>query len=179
LAVLFTLAPDARAEEPCVHEQGVQSVVIRRTIPYPRSVDRGPLTSDRLSTTSTRYIDARRGYRPYASVDGDGYGTCFEVTVGYDDHFGISRPEDRPYSYAHRAPRTGVTQYQSSAPASTANDTQMLRINPAATDVIQADEPERVAVDMTVRVHNDRSALPTTHGAVIIRSDGTVIQVGD
>jgi hypothetical protein len=159
-------------------------IVIRRTIPNPRAVERAPLTSDRLSTTSTRYIDARRGHRPYDTVHGHGVGHARRVLVGYDDNFGITRPEDRPYSYSQRAPRTGVTtitnpmkrdSQQTSERASDATPmVVVVRDEREQAERKAADEP-----DMTVRIHHDKPEMPSRSGAVLITADGTVIQVGD
>lgn len=181
LALLVSLCPQALAQhvnyEPGYNED---AIVIRRTIPYPRATQRAPLTSDRLNTASTRYIDARRGLRPYSSVGHGHHSHCYSFTPAYDDHFGISRAIDRPYSYSQRAPRTGVTQYVSTSPNSATATTQQTvhRTSPERA-VLQAPEPQRPAVDMAVRVHEDATALPTTRGAVIIGSDGRVIQIGD
>ena len=176
LATVLLLSPVALACGTCAGHK--QPIVIRQTIPYPQAVKRSPLTSDRLSTTSTRFIDARRGFRPYSSVYGDH--ASHHRYAAYDDHFGISRPENRPWSYAQRTPRSYVSQFrndtgQSARPASHAEDPTpgyalVLREQPRAA------EPK---VDMKIRVHRDTSAIPTTTGAVLITADGTVIQVGD
>ncbi|MFN3167154.1 MAG: hypothetical protein ACE37H_08835 [Phycisphaeraceae bacterium] len=166
-------------------------IVIRRTIPNPRAVDRAPLTSERLSTTSTRYIDARRGHRPYDTVHSDrcGFGHARRVLVGYDDHFGITRPEDRPYSYSQRTPRTGVTtitnpMHRDSEQASDRHEDRRPMVVAIRDERAQADRPPAVrpannAPDMRVRIHHNEPELPTRSGAVLITADGTVIQVGD
>lgn len=167
-AALFS----ALEAHPQRYDDRVDAIVIQRTIPYPNAVKRQPLTSDRLSTTSTRYIDARRGFRPFSSVDrSQSYHTPF--FVGHEDHFGISRPEDRPISYALRKPRTYVTQYRNDL----VNEPHaLIQIEPmralAVPPVIQA-KPTKV------RVHRDKDVLPETGGAVLITSDGRVIQIGN
>jgi len=171
LAMVLSVAPFATADHR--HSGEHDTTLIRRTIPDPHAVKRSPLTSDRLSTTSTRYIDARRGFRPYSSVFGD----CptHQRYAAHDDHFGISRPENRPWSYSQRTARSYVSQFR--------NDRTEQTTPPAAPrmplvvrEQSREDKPE---VDMRIRIHNDRTAVPTTTGAVLITSDGTVIQVGD
>ena len=155
-----------------------QPIVIRQTIPDPHAVKRAPLTSDRLSTTSTRLIDARRGFRPYSSVFGDR--ASHHGYAAYDDHFGISRPENRPWSYAQRTPRTGVTQFRNNARQSDRVSMTRAQTSPAYTLVLRESAAEtQPKPDMKIRIHTDRSAIPTTTGAVLITADGTVIQVGD
>lgn len=176
LALLVGLSPGL------VHAQVLagdgQAILIRRTIPYPQAVDRAPLTSDRLSTTSTRYIDARRGLRPYSAVYGTGYryGCRVPAYAGYDDHFGISRAVDRPFSYSQRTLRTGVTRFQNTATTDTSRATVQAR---AIAGPVQPITRPRPVTDDRIRIHRDRSTVPTTRGAVLILSDGTVIQVGE
>lgn len=175
LAVVLSFSFDAVAQH-VNYEPGYSSErpIVRRTIPDPQAVRRSPLTSDRLSTTSTRLIDARRAFRPYSSVHCDRasrhrYGA-------YDDHFGISRPENRPWSYSQRTPRTYVSQFRNGARPST----NSVDASPAYTLVLRDQASEAAPKpDMKIRIHNDRSAIPTTTGAVLITADGTVIQVGD
>ena len=112
------LADNARAAEAC-GLYDTQAVVVRQTIPYPRAVKRSPLTSDRLSTTSTRLIDARRGFRPLNAVFGTdtGYGVGIGIhpnTTGfYSDTFGVSRVSGRVFVYP--CARTGVTEHRNPA----------------------------------------------------------------
>ncbi len=176
LALVLTLSPVAQAGSRSVHQDA--PIVIRQTIPDPYAVKRSPLTSDRFSTTSTRLIDARRGFRPYSSVYGDH--ASHHRFSAYDDHFGISRPENRPWSYSQRTPRTYVEQFRNDhadndLPQSNAD------ANPPSFTVIVAEQlrEDKPKPDMKIRIHNDRSAIPTTTGAVLITADGTVIQVGD
>ena len=187
-AALFAApATPAQAQE----AEPAQPIVIRRTIPNPRAVEREPLTTDRINTASTRYIDARRGLRPYQST----FGACgvhgHPVLIGYDDHFGITRPEDRPYSYNHREPRTGVQLYTNPtidrSPSTVAEPQPappMVIIirderkpEPAAAGI--APDPQPDGADMRIRIHHDKPEMPSNSGAVLITSDGTVIQVGD
>ena len=179
LAMLLSLSPDAGAQH-VNYEYGVNpdKIVVRRTIPNPQAVKRTPLTSDRLSTTSTRLIDARRGFRPYSSV------YCGPAAhhryAAYDDHFGISRPENRPWSYSQRTPRTHVSQFRNEADQVRRTATHSADPSPAYSLVLREQPREaKPKVDMKIRIHNDRSAIPTTTGAVLITADGTVIQVGD
>ncbi len=182
LAVVFVGAPSAIAQaRESFSNDPDQPIVSRRTIPDPQAVRRAPLTSARLSSTSTRLIDARRGLRPYDSVFGGGTGASRDVLVGFDDNFGISRPEDRPYSRSLRRPATGVTTFtaarrpQTRAQISTPSVPLVVVVRDERRDA-RADRP---APDMTVRVHRDKPELPTRSGAVIIGPDGTVYQVGD
>lgn len=181
LAIALSLSSAAFAfHESNGHDDDADNILIRRTIPDPQAVKRTPLTSDRLSTTSTRYIDARRGLRPYSS------GHCDILShqryAAYDDHFGISRPENRPWSYSHRTPRTNVTQFRNEHAGDNQAQPAGSATAPAATitanEQPREDNPEK-QVDMKIRVHDDTSAIPTTTGAVLITADGTVIQVGD
>ncbi|MGB1124729.1 MAG: hypothetical protein ACPG4Q_05955 [Phycisphaeraceae bacterium] len=158
--------------------QASDRIVIRQTIPDPHAVKRRPLTSDRLNTASTRYIDARRGFRPYCSVFGDR--ASHHRYAAYDDHFGISRPENRPWSYSQRTPRSSVSHFRNEhvshgpperGSAATAPVVQLI-----VSEQLREDNPK---VDMKIRIHKDTSAIPTTTGAVLIRADGTVIQIGD
>jgi hypothetical protein len=175
LVLVMTLSPVAQAHEQC--DDHGDRILIRRTIPDPYAVKRTPLTSDRLSTTSTRLIDARRGFRPYSSVYGEP--ASYHHYGAYDDHFGISRPENRPWSYSQRTPRSYIQEFRNDH-----NDEQADRdassaapaINIIVTERVREDKPKP---DMKIRIHNDRSAIPTTTGAVLITADGTVIQVGD
>ncbi|MEM6260274.1 MAG: hypothetical protein AAGI37_18510 [Planctomycetota bacterium] len=176
LAAVSLLTAPAKAQ---LRDRGFdEPIVIRQTIPDPQAVSRTPLTSDRLSTTSTRLIDARRGFRPYSSVRGDGFG--FRRYAGYDDHFGISRPENRPFSYSQRAPRTSVSQFRNDSRPS-----GRTAISPASFstgyNLVLRDERTEPAPkrDLKIRIHNDKTATPETSGAVLITADGTVIQIGD
>ncbi len=156
-----------------------QPIVIRRTIPDPQAVERQPLTSDRLSTTSTRYIDARRGLRPYSTVYCPGCIDSHRHVVGYDDNFGISRPVDRPFSYSMRAPATGVTTFTTPMLARQADDSAQQATPMVVVFRDERDLPQRPAPDMRIRIHNDKPEMPNRSGAVLITADGTVIQVGD
>ena len=176
LAGVLSFSPVVQASSRCV--QPHEPIVIRQTIPDPLVVSRAPLTSDQLSTTSTRLIDARRGLRPYSSVVGEvAYSHRF---VGYDDHFGMSRPENRPYSYSQRTPRSYVSQFRNDDRVVHEWRSQDRHVPPAYTLMLR-EQPSETAPqpDMNVRIHHDRSAIPTTSGAVLITSDGTVIQIGD
>jgi len=179
VVLLLSLSPAALAHGRS--DDHGERILIRRTIPDPYAVKRTPLTSDRLSTTSTRLIDARRGFRPYSSVYGDR--ASHHRYAAYDDHFGISRPEDRPWSYSQREPRTYVQQFRNDhadddEPTQRAASASAPAINIVVHEQLREDKPEPRA-DMKIRIHNDRSAIPTTTGAVLITADGTVIQVGD
>jgi hypothetical protein len=175
LAFVLSFAPLASANQRAA-TQG-QDILIRRTIPDPFAVKRLPLTSDQLSTTSTRLIDARRGFRPFSSVHRD----CAlpHRFAGYDDHFGISRPQNRPYSYSQRTPRTFVSQFRNPSRESMATSSRVRSSSPAVTIVFNpAPAAAAPKPEMKIRIHNDASAIPTTSGAVLVRSDGTVIQIG-
>lgn len=156
-----------------------QVVVERQSVPNPRAVERRPLTSDQFSTSSSRLIDARRGFRPYPGECGYRYSD----RVAYRDTFGIIRPD--PRFAPPRAARTTVRTFRADSPQPQRDrqadaESNIMRIQIVdERDVGRAERPEREAVDMTVRIHEDTSALPTHSGAVIIRADGTVIQVGD
>jgi len=187
LAAVFSAALPVFAEHGSRADYPADAIVIRRTIPDPFAAQRQPLTSDRLSTTSTRYIDARRGFRPYSAVHGH---ACLgqNVIVGYDDNFGITRPEDRPYSYANRAPRTGVEKFEnrsdaqvSSAATTPVTDPVLIIIHDDRTNAATSASQDKASdkPDMHIRIHNDVPQLPSRSGAVIIAADGTVIQVGD
>lgn len=180
LCAVLLAAPSAMADHR--QDDDGQHILIRRTIPYPQAVKRAPLTSDRLSTTSTRLIDARRGLRPYSTVHRHHPRVNHRVIVGYDDHFGITRPENRPYSYSRRAPYTGVTRFENKTATEPARaghaPSQALPIVVVVRD--ERDAPaKQPAPDMRIRIHNDKPALPSRSGAVLITADGTVIQVGD
>lgn len=176
LAVLLTLSPVAQAHDQC--DGHGERILIRRTIPDPHAVKRSPLTSDRLSTTSTRLIDARRGFRPYSSVHGDG--ASYHRYAAYDDHFGISRPENRPWSYSQRTPRSYVSQFRNDRSASDRAERRSAPKGQAVTLIVRQElREDKPKPDMKIRIHKDRSAIPTTTGAVLITADGTVIQVGD
>ncbi|MFK7788479.1 MAG: hypothetical protein AB8C95_03155 [Phycisphaeraceae bacterium] len=176
LALLLTLSPVAMACKTCAGHS--QPVLIQRTIPDPYAVKRSPLTSDRFSTTSTRLIDARRGFRPYSSVYGDG--ASHQRFSGYDDHFGISRPENRPWSYSQRTLRTSVSQFRNDRPINTRSLARTVNPVPGYSLILREQNADvQPKADMKIRVHNDRSSIPTTTGAVLITADGTVIQIGD
>ncbi|MEO0474598.1 MAG: hypothetical protein AAF085_01325 [Planctomycetota bacterium] len=176
-AVLMFTAP-AQAQ---LRDRGFdEPIVIRQTIPDPQAVRRGPITSDRLSTTSTRLIDARRGFRPYSSVFGDR--ASHHRYAAYDDHFGISRPENRPWSYSQRTPRTSVTQFRNTRASSERSfQTPRRSASPQPMTIIVREQlrADTTKTNTTIRIHKDRSATPTTSGAVLVASDGTVIQIGD
>ncbi|MEM9346185.1 MAG: hypothetical protein AAGB26_06175 [Planctomycetota bacterium] len=176
LAAVLVLSAPAKAQ---LRDRGFdEPIVIRQTIPDPQAVRRAPLTSDQLSTTSTRLIDARRGFRPFSSVRGDGFG--FRRYAGYDDHFGISRPENRPFSYSQRTPRTSVSQFRNNSRPSIRTSVSSVDFSPGYTLILHneraAPEPKR---ELTVRIHNDKTVTPKNSGAVLITADGTVIQIGD
>lgn len=177
LLIVLLISNDHLAQQVGEASSLVQGrIVIRQMIPDPHALKRSPLTSDRLSTASTRLIDARRGLRPYSSV----YGGCasYHRYAVYEDHFGISRPENRPWSYAQRTPRTSVTQFSRPPRATdldTANSTD-LAYTPVRIDL---NDPVILKPMTMVRVHRDRSVTPKSSGAVLITSDGTVLQIGD
>jgi len=176
LAWVLTLSPVAQAGSRCAQQD--ESIVIRRTIPDPYAVKRSPLTSDRLSTASTRWIDARRGFRPYSSVYGER--ASHHRLPAYDDHFGISRPENRPWSYSQRTPRSYVSQFRNDVRSDARPVTRTAKTGPGYSLILREQSREATPKpDMKIRIHNDRSAIPTTTGAVLITADGTVIQVGD
>lgn len=178
LAMILSFAPVAQAGSRCATHG--DNIVVRRTIPDPFAVKRSPLTSDRLSTTSTRYIDARRGFRPYSSVHGCDVRSSRHRYAAYDDHFGISRPENRPWSYSQRTPRTTVSQFHNDSRSSDGVVVSHTQTSPAYSLILPEQTREATpSPDMKIRIHNDRSAIPTTTGAVLITADGTVIQVGD
>lgn len=175
-AVLLFAAPAQAQYRDCGFDE---PIVIRQTIPDPQAVRRGPITSDRLSTTSTRLVDARRGFRPYSSVYGDR--VSYRRYAAYDDHFGISRPENRPWSYSQRTPRTGVTQFRNDSRRATRTSVSHAQTNPGYILILHEQQLRETQPkpDMKIRIHKDRTATPTTSGAVLITADGTVIQVGD
>lgn len=176
LAPFLVIAPVAMACTTCSGQS--QPVIIERTIPDPSAVKRSPLTSDRFSTTSTRLIDARRGFRPFSSVYGDG--ASHERLVGYDDHFGISRPENRPWSFSQRTPRTSVSQFRNDHAPIARPSSRLLNRKPNVSLILgEHSEEATPQLDMTIRIHHDQSAIPTTTGAVLITADGRVIQIGD
>lgn len=168
------------------HDPRVDAVVIQRTIPYPQAVNRVPLTSDRLNTTSTRFIDARRGFRPFDTVvaPGSRFGCVHQpgprYVYGVDDHFGISRPENRPISYALRTPRTGVTQHVNTTRRQLDIPSYAPRVIDLTEQSIAPTAPNnQTTAPSRVRIHRDTSAKPSGSGAVLITSDGRVIQVGN
>lgn len=166
---------------------GDGAIVIRRTVPYPTAVERRPLTSDQLNTSTTRLIDARRGLRPYRSVfHGRHGGYDTPLFVGHDDTFGISRAEDRPYGVSQRTPRTFVSRYEN--PSLQRRDRPSQRADRSAvrwSPIVIVDKrdaaskPAEAKRPMRVVIHQDTPLLPSNSGAVLIASDGTVIQVGD
>lgn len=174
------------------------ATIVRDTIPYPRAIERQPLTYERLSTTSTRLIDARRGFRPFSSVHGAGggcalHGSAAPYVIGYHDDFGISRPSNRPFSYRFLpSPRTGVSLHDNTGEhASVVNShgvTRHQRPGPHAGYAMgqPAARPHDVVIDdqrdiqpMKVRISDEKPKLPETSGAVLITADGTVYQIGD
>lgn len=182
--VALTLAcslPSAAVAQHVNCERGAHAdrIVIWQTIPEPNAVKRRPLTSDRLNTTSTRWIDTRRGFRPYSSVFGGCSAHEHHCYAAYDDHFGISRPENRPYSYLQRTPGTSVSVFRNGVNSNQqgAGTISIRRVHEPALQGTPPTDPPKV--DMGIRIHNDRSVVPTTTGAVLVRSDGMVIQIGD
>lgn len=174
--VLLTLSPVAYAQTS--RAQADEHIAIRRTIPDPQAVRRSPITSDRLSTTSTRLIDARRGFRPHSSVFRDG-GLSPRV-ARYDDHFGISRPQNRPWSYSQRARRSSVSQFRNDTKFKTHSSTRTAKQGPTYSRILIG---QNATIEsnpaLNIRVHQDRNAAPKTSGAVLVTADGTVIQIGD
>lgn len=184
LTVVCALPFDSRAQHVNVERNVcLDRVQVRQTIPDPLAVKRKPLTSDRLNTTSTRLVDARRGLRPYSSVFAGGYTSRQGhgvVVPGCDDLFGVSRPERRPYAYACRASRTSVSVFRNDDNSrlqrlgvDSVGQSGKLALQATSADVVPTKQ------DLKIRIHRDRSATPTTRGAVLIRSDGTVLQIGD
>lgn len=175
LALALSFAPPALASGRNL-SQG-DAIVIRQTLPNPRAVSRAPLTSDQLSTTSTRFIDARRGFRPFDSVFNGGFSR--QRVIGFDDNFGISRPQNRPFSFSQRTPRSQVTQFRNDRPQIKRS---RVRVSPSPgyTLILHGQRAQAQAKpDLKLRVHDDPTAIPKTSGAVLVRSDGTVIQIGD
>lgn len=196
-AAVFCAAPGLAEDVPNVRDTA-EPIVERRTVPYPYAVDRRPLTSDQLSTTSTRLIDARRGFRPYPAYDGYPYAGYRYDRVIYNDSFGIIR--QTPYTLSLRKPATGVstTINQTFAQPTSADDSAQSRVKAAAP--IQYQPPMRVVVlderkgavgedavnnarenedvDVVLRVHRNAPAPVTESGtAVLIKADGTVIEI--
>lgn len=140
-----------------------QAVVVRQTIPYPHAVVRQPLTSDRLSTTSTRLIDARRGFRPYSTVFGNGLGYHVAVGVAQSylpcDHnqYGVSRVSGRLFKYGDMY--TGVTTHRNAMDdkdkaADPADQASAVRHAMPGLTVIKCTEPQGVTV------HRNENAKP-------------------
>lgn len=174
------------------------ATIVRDTIPHPRAIERQPLTYERLSTTSTRLVDARRGFRPFSSVHGAGGGCALHggsapYVIGYHDDFGISRPSNRPFSYRFLpSPRTGVSVHNSAGERATVfNNHGVTRHHRTGMHAGQAmgqpaARPHDVVIDdqrdtqpMKVRISDKKPKLPETSGAVLITADGTVYQIGD
>ncbi|MFI4861918.1 MAG: hypothetical protein ACIAXF_14700 [Phycisphaerales bacterium JB063] len=167
----------------CDHE-----VVVRDSSSRYTTHDRlRPLTSTYLDTTSTRLIDARRGFRPYSTVHRDGR----YVRPVRRSTFGIHPRSSYNARSRPQAERTGVLQFRGQGAsgsaeradaASVASDTPMII-------VIRDERPGRAQVEapvqaepaepMRVTIYEGEPELPETSGAVIVRKDGTVISVGD
>lgn len=162
LGSIFTTAPAAAVDQPYLDGP---AVIVRRTIPNPRAVKRQPLTYERLSTTSTRLIDARRGFRPYGSVHGAGggsHGLAGPYVVGYDDHFGITRPEDRPFAEANLMPHTGVTTHANAAP-------KKAEAKAEGKDAVTSDEARPIVVKLDLSAMDDLSYYkPETRKGVTV-----------
>jgi len=179
-AGLFSLprAAFTQAYDDYAQDDYADAIVIRRTIPYPNAVKRQPLTSDQLNTSTTRLIDARRGFRPYNSV---GFGQRHLPTIYHEDHFGISRNEDRPFSYATRRPATGVKLFENPRRSASRTDRKLPVMVYRPMEVVdeRASDTKDEPVEQKIRIHQGEAILPSNCGAVLITSDGTVIQVGD
>lgn len=198
LSAAALLATPALAEDVPGVRDTAHTIVERQTVDYPYADGRRPLTSDQLSTQSTRLIDARRGYRPYPVYDSGRYAGYGYDRMTYRDTFGIIRPD--PYTPRMRMPATGVsTSYNTwdasgasalSAEAATKQPAERANLQPPMRVVViderdgqanpdavrQAKQAE--GVDMVVRIHNNKPEPVTESGtAVLIRSDGTVIEL--
>lgn len=143
-----------------------------------------PLTSTYLDTTSTRLVDARRGFRPYSTVHRDGR----VVRPVRRSTFGIHPRASYHARNRPQAERTGVLQFgggagsadRASARQSTVQQAQPVYVvirdeRPARDHAEAAPQPE----PMQVTIYEGEATLPERSGAVIVRADGTVISVGD
>lgn len=139
-----------------------------------------PLTSTFLDTTSTRLIDARRGFRPYSTIHRDGR---------RHDRF-VRRSFIPGYSTCtsrHRAPRTGVTTYGAASRSEGGSPGHVAAMAQPIVVVVDDRREAEVPVDaqanppreMRVTVYEGEPTLPERSGAVIVRPDGTVISVGE
>jgi len=196
-AAAFVATPALAEDVPAVRDTA-HVIVERQTVNYPYADGRRPLTSDQISTQSTRWIDARRGFRPYPAYESGRYAGYGYDRMIYRDTFGIIRPD--PYTLRMRTPASGVsTTYNTwsgqAASASAAAEASTQPDQPSSLQppmrVIVIDEregqtnPDAVkqakqteGVDMVVRIHNNKPEPVTESGtAVLIRSDGTVIEL--
>ncbi|MEM1354151.1 MAG: hypothetical protein AAGH88_04625 [Planctomycetota bacterium] len=169
----------------------IQGSIERQTVLYPDADGRQPLTSDRLSTASTRLIDARRGLRPY-----DRAGCYPAYRTAYRDRFGIIRAD--PYTRLFRKPATGVTTTANATsarpraftqPAESPEAEQLIYHPPMRVVIIDQRRGAAEAADTehleqnppaqaVIRVHRDKPSPVTEPGtAVLTRSDGTVIEI--
>jgi len=164
----FAGSPEDRGDCDASH------AVVRQTVPYPQAVRRAPLTSDQLDTASTRLIDARRGYRSYDSV----HGHCQSRRSIYRDHFGIIRPI-RTQTPRARQGDTGVTTHRGSAQAPPAQRVEVRPLPPVDIDDQRLAAEEPAPKPVRIVIHDGEAQLPQVSGAVIIKSDGTVISIGE
>ena len=165
---------------------GSHDVLIRDTSSAYTSHDRlYPLTSTYLDTASTRLVDARRGFRPYDTVYRDG--RCVHPRA-VRRSIGILRPDRPGRAYQPRAPRTGVTTYGNARSDDRQNDTAKAASPPAQPLVVVIHDERAAPQDqnaqsqpevMEVTIYAGEPEMPENSGAVIVRSDGTVISVGD
>ena len=198
LSAAACLATPALAEDVPAVRDSTYAVVERQTVDDPYADGRRPLTSDQLSTQSTRLIDARRGYRPFPVYEAGRYaGYGYDRRI-YRDTFGIIRPS--PLALRLRTPATGVSTTYNTWPAPGASAWAPQDVSPRPAEPVVLQPPMRVividerdgrsdpgaveqarqtqGVDMVVRIHNNKPEPVTERGtAVLIRSDGTVIEL--
>lgn len=179
LSVTLSLPAYAGDPEPC------NEVVVRDTSSVHATHDRQrPLTSSYLDTASTRLVDARRGFRSYRTVYRDGR---FAVRRAYRSNRGLLHPDRPGRRYDPGEPRTSVTAFYGNARLADDDNDRHARSEPAEPMIViihdrrDADaQPERDApARMEVTIYDGEPELPERSGAVIVRSDGTVISVGE
>ncbi|XAM00243.1 hypothetical protein OT109_02415 [Phycisphaeraceae bacterium D3-23] len=161
-----------------------QATIIRDSSSRHATHDRlRPLTSTYLSTTSTRLVDARRGFRSYNSVHRDGR----DVRPVRRRTFGIHPRASYHARNRPQAERTGVLQFHGQSRNETSDRAgQSAESSQPMIVVIRDERPAREAVappepvePMRVTIYEGDAEMPETSGAVIVRKDGTVISVGD
>ena len=137
-----------------------------------------PLTSTFLSTTSTRLVDARRGFRSYDTVHAPGR---YRTRRIHRRSFGLNTQQRYSSPCRRRPVRAGVTTYRGSANAQTQRETMTTPVvymndrRDRAAQAAQREEP----VEMEVTTYEGEPIMPEHSGAVIVRSDGTVISIGE